>query len=87
MLTTIMTIINICSLILIAVGYFREHYAIVDLETWNTVVTYYNENAEAEQDNCGGGVGYFWDYVSEVEEPDEKEEEDASSKRNKKIGF
>lgn len=79
MLTTIMTIINICSLILIAVAFFRERYTIVDVETWNTIVNYYNEHVEAEEEsNCGGGCGFFWDYIDEVsndvlDEPDEEE--------------
>lgn len=85
MLTTIMTIINICSLTLIAVGYFREHYAIVDLETWNTVVTYYNENAEAEQDNCGGGIGFYM--PTDEECLYSEDEEDARIGNNRKIGF
>ena len=72
MLSTVMTIINISSLILIAVVYFREHYIIVDLETWNTIATYYNEHAEAEEDNCGGGQGFFFDYISDIEEEPEE---------------
>lgn len=78
MLTTIMTIINICSLILIAVVFFRERYTIVDVETWNTIVNYYNEHVEAEEDaenNCGGGCGFFWDYVSDIEEDEQEEDE------------
>lgn len=76
MLTTIMTIINICSLILIAIVFFRERYTIVDVETWNTIVNYYNEHVEAEEeDNCGGGCGFFWDYVSDIEEDEQEEDE------------
>lgn len=75
MLSIIMTIINISSLILIAIAFFREHYTIIDLETWNTIATYYNEHTESEEDNCGGGQGFFFDYISDVEEPDEEEGE------------
>ena len=71
-----MTIINISSLILIAVVYFREHYTIVDLETWNKVVTFYNENYVSEEDKpiATDNVGFFWDYVSDIEEDYEEEE-------------
>ena len=76
MFSTIMTIINISSLILIAVVFFREHYTIVDLETWNTIATFYNEHGgeEEEGDVASCNVGFFWDYVSDVEEPDPDEE-------------
>ena len=75
MLSTVMTIINISSLILIAVVYLREHYTIVDLETWNKVVTFYNENFIAEEDKliATDNVGFFWDYVSDIEEDYEEE--------------
>lgn len=73
MFSIIMTIINISSLILIAVVYFREHYTIIDLETWNTIVEYYNEHTEAEENVATGNVGFFWDYVSDMEEPDEED--------------
>lgn len=79
MFSTIMTIINISSLILIAVVYFREHYTIVDLETWNEIVGFCNENGFAEKDEISTqNQGFFWDYVSDIEEeePDEEEEED-----------
>ena len=79
MLSTIMTIINISSLILIAVVYFREHYTIVDLETWNTIANYYNEHGGSESDQDGDvascNVGFFWDYISEIEEQQEEDGE------------
>ena len=80
MFSTIMTIINISSLILIAVVYFREHYTIVDLETWNEIVGFCNENGFAEKDEIATqNQGFFWDYVSDIEEeePDEEEEDNA----------
>lgn len=76
MFSTIMTIINISSLILIAVVYFREHYTIVDLETWNEIVSFCNENGFAEKDEIATqNQGFFWDYVSEVEEEEPEEDE------------
>ena len=78
MFSTIMTIINISSLILIAIVYFREHYTIVDLETWNEIAHSYNEHggSESEQDGdvASCNVGFFCDYVSEVEEQEEEGE-------------
>ena len=74
MLSIIMTIINIGSLILIAIGYFREHYTIVDLETWNEICHFYNENHTDDGEAASCNVGFFWDYVSDIEEePDEEE--------------
>lgn len=73
MLSTIMTIINISSLILIAVVFFREHYTIVDVDTWNEICHFYNEN-HTEVEEQAGGCGFFWDYVSDIDEPDEEEE-------------
>ena len=77
MFSVIMTIINISSLILIAVVYFREHYTIVDLETWNEIVNFCNDNGFAEKDEIATqNQGFFWDYVSEIEEEPEPEEEE-----------
>ena len=73
MLSTIMTIINISSLILIAIVYFREHYTIVKLEEWNELAHYYNEHIEAEENASDGNIVFFWDYISPIEEEDEEE--------------
>lgn len=77
MFSTIMTIINICSLILIAVVYFREHYTIVSLEQWNELAHFYNEHVESEQEDSeekAGGCGFFWEYISPLEEEYEEDE-------------
>ena len=72
MFTTIMTVINITALVCVGVGLFISRYTIVDLETWNTIATFYNEHNndedEGEADNCGGGCGFFWNYIDEVED-------------------
>jgi len=78
MFTTIMTVINIIALVSVGVGLFISRYTIVDLETWNTIATFYNEHNDEETDNCGGGCGFFWNYLDEVsddvlDEPDEDE--------------
>lgn len=77
MFTTIMTVINIAALVCIAIGFFISRYTIVDLETWNTIATFYNEhnNEDEEYEEKAGGCGFFFDYISDVEEPDEEEDE------------
>lgn len=77
MFTTIMTVINIAALMCVAIGFFISRYTIVDLETWNTIATFYNEhNNEDEYEEKAGGCGFFFDYISDVEEPDEEEEDE-----------
>jgi len=75
MFTTIMTVINILALCLVAIGLFISRYTIVDLETWNTIATFYNEHND-EDGEVASGCGFFWDYVSDVEEPEPDEEEE-----------
>ena len=78
----VLTVINIIALVLLAVGYFRGNYTIVDLETWNKVATFYNEYSNGEGGieipELSGGSGFFREYIDEMEEdeegePDEKE--------------
>jgi hypothetical protein len=80
MFTTIITVINIAALVCVGVGLFISRYTIVDLETWNTIVTFYNEHGGGESDQDGDvascNVGFFWDYISEVEETEEPDEEE-----------
>lgn len=78
----VLTVINIIALILLAVGYFRGNYTIVNLETWNKVAHFYNEYSDGEGGievpEQAGGEGFFREYIDEVEEdedePDEKDE-------------
>lgn len=44
----VLTVINIIALVLLAVGYFRGNYTIVDLETWNKLAHFYNEYSDGE---------------------------------------
>lgn len=77
MFTTIMTVINILALVSVGIGLFISRYTIVDLETWNTIATFYNEhNNEEDEGETASGCGFFWDYVSDVEEPNEPDEGD-----------
>lgn len=64
-----LSVVNAITLIGVAVWYLKSNYTIVDLSTWNTVVKKYNEVQEAENDNCGGGVGF--QIYSDKEEEDE----------------
>ena len=78
----VLTVINIVALILLAVGYFKGNYTIVDLETWNKLAHFYNEYSDGEGGievpELASGEGFFREYIDEVEEdeeePDEEEE-------------
>lgn len=82
----ILTVINIIALILLAVGYFKGNYTIVDLETWNKLAHFYNEYSDGEGGievpELASGEGFFREYIDEVEddeeegEPDEEEEDE-----------
>ena len=77
----VLTIINIIALLLIAIGYFRGNYTIVDLETWNKIATFYNNYSDGEGGieipELSGGTGFFREYIDEMEEdeaePDKEE--------------
>ena len=68
----VLTVINIIALILLAVGYFRGNYTIVDLETWNKLAHFYNEYSDGEGGlevpEQAGGCGFFREYIDEVED-------------------
>ena len=79
----VLTVINIIALILLAVGYFRGNYTIVNLETWNKVAHFYNEYSDGEGGievpEQAGGEGFFREYIDEdceEEEPDEEGEDE-----------
>lgn len=78
----VLTVINVIALILLAVGYFRGNYTIVDLETWNKLAHFYNEYSDGEGGfevpELSNNEGFFREYIDEFEEdeeePDEEEE-------------
>lgn len=75
----VLTVINIIALVLLAVGYFRGNYTIVDLETWNKLAHFYNEFSDGEGGievpEQAGGEGFFREYIDDYEEePDEEDE-------------
>ena len=76
----VLTVINIIALVLLAVGYFRGNYTIVDLETWNKLAHFYNEYSDGEGGleipEQAGGEGFFREYIDEVEEDEEEPEEE-----------
>lgn len=75
----VLTVINIIALVLLAVGYFRGNYTIVDLETWNKLAHFYNEYSDGEGGievpELASGEGFFREYIDEVEEDEEEEDE------------
>lgn len=78
----ILTAINIVALILLAVGYFKGNYTIVDLETWNKLAHFYNEFSDGEGGikvpELAGGEGFFREYIDEeyIDEEEESDEEE-----------
>lgn len=76
----VLTVINIIALVLLAVGYFRGNYTIVDLETWNKLAHFYNEYSDGEGGievpEQAGGCGFFREYIDEFEEDEEEPNEE-----------
>ena len=76
----VLTVINIVALILLAVGYFKGNYTIVDLETWNKLAHFYNEFSDGEGGisvpELASGEGFFREYIDEVEEDEERPDEE-----------
>lgn len=75
----VLTIINIVALVLLAVGYFKGNYTIVDLETWNKLAHFYNEYSDGEGGievpEQKGGYGFFREYIDDYEDDEEEEDE------------
>ena len=74
MITSILTVVNIIALACIGIGWFKSKYTIADLETWNTIVHFYNEHNE-EKEELVGGTGFFREYLYEEDELEEEEDE------------
>lgn len=76
----VLTVINIIALILLAVGYFRGNYTIVDLETWNKLAHFYNEYSDGEGGleipEQAGGEGFFREYLEDDIDEDEEGDPD-----------
>lgn len=71
-------VINILVLILLGIDYFKKNYTIVDLETWNKVAHFYNENAneDGEYVEQAGGCGFFREQIEYIEDEEEDEQEE-----------
>lgn len=65
-------VFNVGVLAFLVFDWFRKNYTIVDLETWNTVVEYYNENADKEDTDLASGCGFFREYLYDEEEGEEE---------------
>lgn len=72
----VLYIINGLALISLGIGYFKANYTIIDLETWNKVANFYNENYNKETEELAGGCGFFREYLEDDEDDDYEEEED-----------
>lgn len=68
-------IINGLALISLGIGYFRANYTIIDLETWNKVANFYNENYSEETEELAGGCGFFREYIEDYHSDEEGEDE------------
>lgn len=66
LLYMILAALNLIVLGFLLIDWFRKNYTIVDLETWNTIAIFYNEEHD-EENNCGGGVGFHL-YMNETNE-------------------
>ena len=71
----VLQIINIIALILIAIGYFKLRYIIVELETWNTVTNYYNDHHNEDGEELVSCEGFFKEQLIDDEEEYEEENE------------
>lgn len=72
----IVGVLNVGVLAFLVFDWLRKNYTIVDLETWNTIVEYYNENANKEDTELAGGSGFFREYLYEEESDEEEEPEE-----------
>lgn len=66
------TVVNIGIVIFLVYDWFVKNYTIVDLETWNKIAVFYNENYSEEIQELAGGTGFFREQL--VEEYEDEEE-------------
>lgn len=67
-------IANIGIVAFLVYDWFVKNYTVVDLETWNKIATFYNENYSDESQELAGGIGFFREQL--VEEYDDEDEEE-----------
>lgn len=67
-------IANIGIVAFLVYDWFVKNYTVVDLETWNKIAVFYNENYSEEPQELAGGVGFFREQL--IEECDDEEIED-----------
>lgn len=75
-ISIILNTINIVALVSLFIGWFKGKYTIIDLETWNKVAVFYNENYNKEVPELAGGTGFFRECLYEEDEDYEEEEQE-----------
>lgn len=65
---------NIGIVAFLVYDWFVKNYTVVDLETWNKIATFYNENYSDEPQELSSCVGFFREQL--VEEYDDEDEEE-----------
>ena len=91
MTTIIIALTSICTLLMVACGFlsvllFRERYTIVEITTYNELAKAYNEKVLAEEDNCGGGVGFRVNYDDGDDDEEQIEDKKKKNKKTKSYG-
>lgn len=87
-LTDLLMTINTLFIVGLCVHYFKSHYTIIDMETYNQVCDIceeYTAMAQEKEQMDDGGEGFFREYLEdEPEEEDEDFEEEEENKAKKK---
>lgn len=82
MLTVIqigLLVVQVLVLVFLLVDWFHKNYTVVDLETWNKIAHFYNENAneDGEYIEQAGGCGFFREQIEYIEDEEYEEEDKA----------
>lgn len=67
---------NIGIVAFLVYNWFVKNYTVVDLETWNKIATFYNENYSDEPQELAGCIGFFREQLVEECEDEEIEEDE-----------
>lgn len=62
---------NIGIVAFLVYDWFVKNYTVVDLETWNKIATFYNENYSDEVQELAGGVGFHVNMRNDEEDDEE----------------
>lgn len=69
-------IANIGIVAFLVYDWFAKNYTVVDLETWNKIAAFYNENYSEESQELSSCVGFFREQLADEYCDDEEEIED-----------